>query len=223
MFFDKASSGWNRAASAVVGALGRGARTSRRRPRRRGDRGLLRTDHLIEWLEDRRLLDAGGTVFPTDNFGVVPLASPSPLSNAFTPAQIRKAYGIDLLLAAGNQGQGQTVAIVDEYDWQTATTDLAKFSAQFGLPQMDGVHGDPTFTKVNSNGTQAPSLLRTPQVQPARGGSRKPPMWNGSTRSRPWPTSSSSKRMRPTAGLAKCLYRRGATRRVGGFDELGGG
>ena len=78
MFFDSASPWRNRVSSALVGALGRGARRSRLRPRRRENRGLLGIDHLIERLEDRRLLDASPIVHPTFiiyNPGVGPLQS----------------------------------------------------------------------------------------------------------------------------------------------------
>ena len=45
---------------------------------------------------------------------------------------------------------------MDAFDWPTATTDLSNFSSQFGLPQMDGVNGDPTFTKFNQFGQSGP-------------------------------------------------------------------
>ncbi|MBV8318031.1 MAG: S53 family peptidase [Planctomycetaceae bacterium] len=149
MSFDSTSPGRNHSFSALVGALGSGARRSRQRPRRHARAGLLGIDHLIERLEDRRLLNASPIAHPTfmiDNLGGAgPLPSSTPPTTAFTPAQIRKAYGIDSLLASGNAGQGQTVAIVDAYDWPTATTDLHNFDKQFGLR-------DPSFTKVNQTG-----------------------------------------------------------------------
>lgn len=49
----------------------------------------------------------------------------------YTPAQIRHAYGIDLLK---NSGSGQTIAIVAAYGSPTAQNDLNVFSAKFGLP-----------------------------------------------------------------------------------------
>jgi subtilase family serine protease len=47
------------------------------------------------------------------------------------PAQIRHAYGVDLLAAGG---AGQTIAIVDAYGSPTAQNDLNVFSTKFGLP-----------------------------------------------------------------------------------------
>src|SRR5580658_338473 len=52
---------------------------------------------------------------------------------AFTPSQIRHAYGFDLVT---NQGAGQTIALVDAYDDANAANDLAVFSKQFNLPPM---------------------------------------------------------------------------------------
>ncbi len=51
--------------------------------------------------------------------------------NGYAPAQIRKAYGIDLL---NKTGAGQTIAIVDAYGSPTISNDLAVFNQQFGLP-----------------------------------------------------------------------------------------
>ena len=81
-----------------------------------------------------------------------PLQPSAPVG--FTPAQIQKAYGIDSLLASGNNGAGQTVAIVDAYDDPNIASDLSAFSAEFNLPRMN--EGGPTFTKVNEFGEQSP-------------------------------------------------------------------
>jgi hypothetical protein len=60
----------------------------------------------------------------------------------FNPSQMRTAYGLNQV---ANQGQGMTVAIVDAFGDPNITTDLSIFSSQFGLPQMNGVGGNPTF------------------------------------------------------------------------------
>ncbi len=57
----------------------------------------------------------------------------------YTPAQIRAAYGVDKLPATTTankgayQGSGQTIAIIGAYNNASAATDLAGFSAKFGL------------------------------------------------------------------------------------------
>jgi subtilase family serine protease len=48
----------------------------------------------------------------------------------YTPAEIRKAYDIP----AGSTGAGTSIAIVDAYGSPTIESDLATFSAAFGLP-----------------------------------------------------------------------------------------
>src|SRR5947209_2246298 len=76
---------------------------------------------------------------------------------AYTPAQVRKAYGFDQVRFGGlvGDGSGQTVAIVDGYDNPRfvsstshgfATSDLARFDAQFGLPHP------PSFLKLDARG-----------------------------------------------------------------------
>jgi len=52
----------------------------------------------------------------------------TPPTTAFTPSQIRHAYGFDLVT---NQGAGQTIALVDAYDDANAASDLAVFSKQY--------------------------------------------------------------------------------------------
>jgi subtilase family serine protease len=117
-------------------------------PVRRARRPDFRRRPYLESLEDRTLLSGSAT----------------PPHTAFAPIVIQQAYNIDSLLAVGNEGQGQTVAIPDLYDWPTATQDLATFCTTFGLPQMDGLNGDPTFTKVDESGK--PGSLPPPAPNP---------------------------------------------------------
>ena len=69
----------------------------------------------------------------------------------FAPAALQNAYNLSALYAAGNQGQGITVAVVDSFGSNTIRTDLNNSSTQFGLPHMCGeanytcAAGDPTF------------------------------------------------------------------------------
>ena len=74
----------------------------------------------------------------------------TPPSTAFTPSQIRHAYGFDQI---ANEGAGQVIGIVDAYDDPNAEADLAVFDAQFGLPSCTSANG--CFRKVYSSGTPA--------------------------------------------------------------------
>jgi subtilase family serine protease len=73
-----------------------------------------------------------------------------PVSGSLQPLQVQTAYGLNLL---PNKGQGVTVDIIDVFHVPTITADLATFSTTYGLPQMNGVGGDPTFTIVSQPGT----------------------------------------------------------------------
>ncbi len=57
----------------------------------------------------------------------------------YSPSQIRHAYGFDQL---ANNGNGQTIAIVDAYDDPNAWTDLQTFDSNFGIPDP------PSFQKI---------------------------------------------------------------------------
>lgn len=101
---------------------------------------------------------------------ILPASGTSP--TGFTPQQIRAAYGFSQA-AFGSlpaDGAGQTIAIVDAYDdpglvnstaANFATSDLAMFDSQFGLPNP------PSFIKVNQNG----STTSLPSTDPAGPGS----------------------------------------------------
>jgi subtilase family serine protease len=55
----------------------------------------------------------------------------------FGPADVRAAYGMDALHAAGLDGTGQTIVITDGYGSPTIERDAAVFSQFFGLPPVD--------------------------------------------------------------------------------------
>jgi subtilase family serine protease len=52
----------------------------------------------------------------------------------YTPAQLRAAYDLAPLYADGNDGTGQTVAIIDSFGSPTIQSDLDVFSDTYGLP-----------------------------------------------------------------------------------------
>jgi subtilase family serine protease len=86
--------------------------------------------------------------------GVVPPAQSACAAvgrRCFTPASMQHSYNITPLLAAGNDGHGKTIAIVDSFGYDTVASDLENYSKQFGLPLMCGMPdvqcrpGMPTF------------------------------------------------------------------------------
>ena len=63
----------------------------------------------------------------------------------YDPFQMRHAYGIDSLIAAGYDGTGHTIVIVDAFDDPFLPGDLASFDTFYGLPA-------PNFTQVYPDG-----------------------------------------------------------------------
>ena len=72
----------------------------------------------------------------------------------FTPASMQNSYNLPPLYAAGNEGQGVTIAIIDSFGNSNMASDLANFDTQMGLPHMCGEPGQacgagtPTFQHV---------------------------------------------------------------------------
>jgi Putative Ig domain len=79
-----------------------------------------------------------------------PAASPAVTPVGYNPAQLQSAYSI--ASAAAASGSGETVYLVDAYDYPTAQADLNAYRSQYGLPAC----GSGCFTKVNQNGTASP-------------------------------------------------------------------
>jgi subtilase family serine protease len=77
----------------------------------------------------------------------------------FTPTSMQNSYNLGPLLAAGDDGRGMTIAIIDSFGNPNMASDLANFDTQMGLPHMCGEPGQacgggtPTFTHVYWNGT----------------------------------------------------------------------
>ncbi|MDQ6875265.1 MAG: S53 family peptidase [Actinomycetota bacterium] len=78
----------------------------------------------------------------------------------FTPQSLRASYGVDKLIAAGKDGRGRTIAIVDAFGYPTVASDLKVYSQRFGLPMMCGFPGVtcttglPTFSELKQGNTQ---------------------------------------------------------------------
>jgi subtilase family serine protease len=59
----------------------------------------------------------------------------------FSPDSMRVSYNLPPLYAAGNEGQGQTIAIIDSFGNPNMASDLANFNTQMGLLHMCGEPG----------------------------------------------------------------------------------
>jgi hypothetical protein len=93
------------------------------------------------------------------------VTNPTPPATAYTPSQVETAYGFGSLYSKGNNGAGQTIAIVDAYNDPNIVSDLAKFDAQYNLPGTTTGSVSQFLSVVNQNGSSG-SL---PQSDPSGG------------------------------------------------------
>lgn len=113
-------------------------------------------------ISDYRFI-AGGTTPPTE------AQCQSVGRRCFTPQAIQSAYDVGPLYAAGLNGRGMTIAIVDAYGSDTITHDLHVFDQAFGLQPMCGeegvscTSGMPTFRRLALQGSPAT------KAQPGKG------------------------------------------------------
>jgi len=76
----------------------------------------------------------------------------------FGPTAMQNSYNLPPLYAAGNKGQGVTIAIIDSFGNPNMASDLANFNTQLGTPHMCGEPGIgcgpgvPTFQHYYWNG-----------------------------------------------------------------------
>jgi subtilase family serine protease len=79
----------------------------------------------------------------------------------FSPQAIQASYNVGPLHAAGVNGAGQTIAVVDSYGSDTMAHDLHVFDQAFGLQPMCGEEGVtcapgmPTFSELSIQGSPA--------------------------------------------------------------------
>jgi subtilase family serine protease len=94
-------------------------------------------------------------------------AVPAP-RRCFNPTAMANSYDYATLHAAGNQGQGKTIAIIDAFGASTIRQDLGNFSAQFGLPLMCGTtpSGDCSSSSTPTFNIICPEGCRQAQVPP---------------------------------------------------------
>jgi subtilase family serine protease len=76
---------------------------------------------------------ADGTAIPTA-FGSFQPWAPC----GYTPSQLQGGYGVASAIAGGNNGAGQTVAIIDAYASPTILADANQYSSLHGLPLLSG-------------------------------------------------------------------------------------
>src|SRR5437660_4213597 len=73
----------------------------------------------------------------------------------FGPAAMANSYNYAVLHAAGNRGQGKTIAVVDSFGASTIRSDLGVFNTAFGLPHLCGETG-PSDPSANCAASVSP-------------------------------------------------------------------
>jgi subtilase family serine protease len=78
------------------------------------------------------------------------------VGQCYDPYQMRKAYGIDSLIASGYDGTGKTIVILDAFSDPNIASQLDYFDSFYGLPPVNAGSGTPTFTQVSPGGGTPP-------------------------------------------------------------------
>jgi subtilase family serine protease len=73
------------------------------------------------------------------------------VGQCYDPFQMRHAYGADTLIAAGFDGKGKTIIIVDAFQNPNLVAQVASFNSFYGLPQFNSGSG-PTLTQIAPGG-----------------------------------------------------------------------
>jgi subtilase family serine protease len=111
---------------------------------------------LMETLESRRFLSAS-TVTLHNDLQILKSDTSSSTISGYTPAQIKKAYGIDEVSFSNGtvtgDGSGETIAIVDAYNDPTLSNDLGVFDTEFGIAsanlKVENEHGGSTLPSTD--------------------------------------------------------------------------
>ena len=90
----------------------------------------------------------------TNSVGTPQVTNPAPPPTALGPAQFHTAYALPTTAPST-----QTIAIVDAYDSPTIESDLATYSAHYGLPACTTANG--CFRKVNQIGGTTYPVVNT--------------------------------------------------------------
>jgi subtilase family serine protease len=143
----------------------------------------------------------------------------------YTPSQLRGAYGTAGAIAAGTDGSGQTVAVIDAYASPTIVEDVNTFSSRHGLPTLrpgqftqvvapgtfrhpekgqlqdpQGWYGEETLDIEAVHDSPTPPCTRSPEAARSATWSTlpRPWRWSATTLSIPWtPATGSSPRCGP--------------------------
>jgi subtilase family serine protease len=75
------------------------------------------------------------------------------IGQCYDPYQMRHAYGVDSLIAGGNDGTGKTIVILDAFGDPNIASQLDFYDNFYGLPAVNAGPGSPTFTIQTPDGS----------------------------------------------------------------------
>lgn len=80
------------------------------------------------------------------NYGLFSCQVGLSTGQCYDPYQMRHAYGIDSLIAGGNDGRGKTIVILDAFGDPNIANQLDFYDNFYGLEPVNAGPGSPTFT-----------------------------------------------------------------------------
>lgn len=106
-------------------------------------------------------------------------------ARAFAPASMRASYDLGPVYAAGYEGQGETIAIVDSFGYPEVAANLETFSNGYSLPLMCGMPnvtcapGMPTFKVLQFGNRQVKAPTSSSNSNPYGPGQEQSSGWVG--------------------------------------------
>jgi subtilase family serine protease len=87
------------------------------------------------------------------NYGLFSCQVGLSTGQCYDPYQMRTAYGVDSLIAGGNDGTGKTIVILDAFGDPNIASQLDYYDNFYGLPAVNAGPGSPSFTVVAPDGS----------------------------------------------------------------------
>ncbi len=110
-----------------------------------GGGGAMANLHLMYVNPGGTLVDSANQTSATGNYGLFSCQVGLSVGQCYDPYQMRKAYGVDSLIANGYDGTGKTIVIIDAFDDPHLQSDFNTFNTFYGLPAQ-------TITQVYPGG-----------------------------------------------------------------------
>ena len=101
---------------------------------------------------DKTPVVAAGVTAPGADYGLFSCQVGLSTGQCYDPYQMRTAYGVDKLIAAGFDGTGKTIVIIDAFQSPNIAAQLDYFDTFYGLTPVNAGPGTPSFDIVAPDG-----------------------------------------------------------------------